>query len=58
MKPITYFEILTAAYFYGAKKYSKNINIIEAGLFHKFDATNIIKSEFSKCNYTNWYRSY
>ena len=42
-EPITYFEILTAAYFYGAKKYSKNINIIEAGLFHRFDATNIIK---------------
>jgi len=42
--PITFFEILTAAYFYGTKKYSENINIIEAGLFHRFDATNIIKS--------------
>jgi len=41
---ITYFEILTAAYFYGANKYKDNINIIEAGLFHRFDATNIIKS--------------
>jgi len=41
---ITFFEILTAAYFYGANKYKDNINIIEAGLFHRFDATNIIKS--------------
>ena len=41
---ITYFEILTAAYFYEANKYKDNINIIEAGLFHRFDATNIIKS--------------
>jgi len=40
---ITYFEILTAAFFYEANKYKNNINIIEAGLFHRFDATNIIK---------------
>ena len=40
---ITFFEILTAAFFYGAKKYSKNITIIESGLFHRFDATNILK---------------
>ncbi len=39
---ITYFEILTAAYFFHASKYSENINIIESGLFHRFDATNII----------------
>ena len=39
---ITYFEILTAAYFFHASKYRKNINIIESGLFHRFDATNII----------------
>ena len=39
---ITYFEILTAAYFLHASKYKKNINIIESGLFHRFDATNII----------------
>ena len=38
---ITYFEILTAAYFYYAKKFD-NINLIESGLFHRFDATNII----------------
>ena len=39
---ITYFEILTAAYFFYASKYRENINIIESGLFHRFDATNII----------------
>ena len=39
---ITYFEILTAAYFFHASKYRKNINILESGLFHRFDATNII----------------
>ena len=44
---ITYFEILTAAYFYEANKYKDNINIIEAGLFHRFDATNIIKSNLA-----------
>ena len=59
-EPITYFEILTAAYFYGAKKYSKNINIIEAGLFHRFDATNIIKSNLASIitsigiDHTDW----
>ncbi len=41
-EPITYFEILTAAYFYHAKNF-ENINLIESGLFHRFDATNIIK---------------
>ena len=40
-EPITYFEILTAAYFYYAKNFD-NINLIESGLFHRFDATNII----------------
>ena len=39
---ITYFEILTAAYFFHASKYRENINIIESGLFHRFDATNIL----------------
>ena len=42
-KPITFFEILTAAYFYKAAEYPNNINLIEAGLFHRFDATNILK---------------
>ena len=39
---ITYFEVLTAAFFYNAKKFNKNINLIESGLFHRFDATNIL----------------
>ena len=39
---ITFFEILTVAYFYHAKKYPENINLIESGLFHRFDATNIL----------------
>jgi len=45
-EPITYFEILTAAYFYYAKN-SDNINLIESGLFHRFDATNIIKENLA-----------
>ena len=40
--PITYFEILTACFFYKASQYPDNINLIEAGLFHRFDATNIL----------------
>jgi len=40
---ITFFEILTVAYLYYAKKYPENINLIESGLFHRFDATNILK---------------
>ncbi len=46
-KPITYFEILTACYFYKAARYPKNINLIEAGLFHRFDATNILKKNLA-----------
>ncbi len=44
---ITFFEILTACYFYKAAKYPDNINLIEAGLFHRFDATNILKSNLA-----------
>ncbi len=44
---ITYFEILTAAYFYHASKFKDKINIIESGLFHRFDATNIIHTNLS-----------
>jgi len=46
-EPITYFEILTAAYFYYAKNFKNNINLIESGLFHRFDATNIIKKNLA-----------
>ena len=44
---ITFFEILTVAYFHHAKKYPKNINLIESGLFHRFDATNILKKNLA-----------
>jgi dihydrofolate synthase/folylpolyglutamate synthase len=46
-EPITFFEILTVAYFYYARKYPKNINLIESGLFHRFDATNILKENLA-----------
>ena len=45
--PITFFEILSAAYFHKASKYPNNINLIEAGLFHRFDATNILKKNLA-----------
>ena len=44
---ITFFEILTVAYFHYAKKYPKNINLIESGLFYRFDATNILKKNLA-----------
>ena len=42
-KQITFFEILTVAYLHYAKKFPENINLIESGLFFRFDATNILK---------------
>ena len=59
-KPITFFEILTAAYFYKAAEYPENINLIEAGLFHRFDATNILKKNLASIvcscsiDHTDW----
>ena len=46
-EPITFFEILTAAYFYKAADYPENINLIETGLFHRFDATNILNQNLA-----------
>ena len=46
-QPITFFEILTACYFYKAAQYPDHINLIEAGLFHRFDATNILKKNLA-----------
>jgi len=46
-KQITFFEILTVAYFYHAQKHAENINLIESGLFHRFDATNILKKNLA-----------
>ena len=44
---ITFFEMLTACYFYKAAQYPDNINLIEAGLFFRFDATNILKKNLA-----------
>ena len=46
-KPITFFEILTAAYFLKASLYPDNINLIESGLFFRYDATNILKENLA-----------
>ena len=46
-QPITFFEILTACYFYKAAQYPNNINLIESGLFFRFDATNILKKNLA-----------
>ena len=46
-QPITFFEILTACYFYKAAQYPDNINLIEAGLFHRFDATNVLEKNLA-----------
>ena len=45
--PITFFEILTACYFYKAAQYPKNINFLESGLFFRFDATNILRNNLA-----------
>ncbi|MBD1145295.1 bifunctional folylpolyglutamate synthase/dihydrofolate synthase [Pelagibacterales bacterium SAG-MED34] len=37
----TLFEILTCAFLKHAESFKDNINIIEAGLFHQFDSTNV-----------------
>ena len=39
----TVFEILTCAFIKYAENFKDNVNIIEAGLFHRFDSTNVFK---------------
>ncbi len=39
----TLFEILTCAFLKYAEDFKDNVNIIEAGLFHQFDSTNVFK---------------
>ena len=34
-------------FFYKAAQYPNNINLIEAGLFHRFDATNILENNLA-----------
>jgi len=46
-QPITFFEILTACYFFKAAQYPNNINLVESGLFFRFDATNILKQNLA-----------
>ena len=46
-EPITFFEILTAGFLYQSSKYQNNINLIEAGLFHRFDATNVFENNLA-----------
>ena len=44
---ITVFEILSACFFYKAAQYPDNINLIESGLFHRFDAVNILDTNMA-----------
>ena len=59
-RTITFFEILTACYFYKAAEFPDNINLIEAGLFHRFDATNVLKENLASVvcscsiDHTDW----
>ena len=46
-QPITFFEILTACFFYKAAEYPDNVNLVESGLFFRFDATNILKKNLA-----------
>jgi len=46
-EPITFFEMLSACFFYKAAQYPENINLVESGLFHRFDATNILKNNLA-----------
>ena len=57
---ITYFEILTVAFLKKAFENLNNINIMEAGLFHRFDATNIFQENLASVvtaiglDHTDW----
>ena len=46
-EPITFFEILTAAFFLGASRSKSDITILESGLFHRFDACSAIKKNIA-----------
>ena len=43
----TLFEILTCAFIKNAENFKDNINIIESGLFHQYDSTNVFKENLS-----------
>ena len=46
-QPLTYFEILTACFFYKAVQYPNNINLVESGLFHRLDSCSVLKSNLA-----------
>ena len=43
----TVFEILTCVFIKYAENFKDNINIIESGLFHQYDSTNVFKENLS-----------
>ena len=43
----TIFEMLTACFLYKAAQYPDNICLVESGLFHKFDGTNVFKNNLA-----------
>ena len=43
----TVFEILTCAFIKNAENFKDNVNIIESGLFHQYDSTNVFKENLS-----------
>ena len=43
----TLFEILTCAYLKYCEEFKNNVTIIEAGLFHQFDSTNVFKKNLA-----------
>ena len=47
---LTYFEALTAAFFYGCRKYKDNIVLAEFGLFGRGDAVNILNKNLRELN--------
>ena len=49
-QPLTYFEALTAAFFYGCRKYKDNIVLAEFGLFGRGDAVNILNKNLKELN--------
>ena len=59
----TLFEVLICAFLKNAEEFKDNINIIEAGLFHQYDSTNVFKSNIASCigsisiDHLNWLKN-
>ena len=45
--PATLYEILTCAYLKFCEEFKNNITLIEAGLFHQFDSTNVFRKNLA-----------